>query len=88
MACEFTVRGAAVRPEGQPPGFGDHHLPERGPFIVEAVDSVFAQSYPDWELLLVDDGSTDESTAYARALAAKHPAESRYLEHPGHENRG
>ena len=34
-----------------------------GRFIVEAVDSVFAQSYPDWELLLVDDGSTDESTA-------------------------
>jgi glycosyltransferase involved in cell wall biosynthesis len=59
-----------------------------GRFIVEAVDSVFAQTYPDWELLLVDDGSTDESTAYARALAAKHPDRVRYLEHPGHENRG
>jgi glycosyltransferase involved in cell wall biosynthesis len=58
------------------------------PFIREAVDSVHAQSYPDWELLLVDDGSTDDSSAYARGLAAQHPGRIHYLEHPGHENRG
>lgn len=59
-----------------------------GRFIREAVDSVFAQSYAEWELLLVDDGSTDDSSAYARGLSAKHPDRVRYLEHPGHENRG
>lgn len=30
-------------------------------YIRETVDCVKAQTYPDWELLLVEDGSTDES---------------------------
>lgn len=57
-------------------------------FLAEAVDSVLAQSYDRWELLLCDDGSTDGSPAIARRLANEHPDRIRYLEHPGHENRG
>ncbi len=57
-------------------------------FIRESVDSVVAQSYGQWELLLVDDGSTDGSTAIAREYVQRDPDRIRYLEHPGHENRG
>ena len=57
-------------------------------FIDEAIASVYAQSYPAWELLLVDDGSTDRSAAIARGYATTDPGRVRYLEFPGHENRG
>jgi glycosyltransferase involved in cell wall biosynthesis len=58
------------------------------PFIEEAIASVQAQGYASWELLLVDDGSTDGSTAIARHHAACDPDRVRYFEHPRHENRG
>ena len=57
-------------------------------FLDEAIQSVFAQRYPHWELLLVDDGSTDRSSAIARGYAEREPARVRYLEHPGHSNLG
>jgi glycosyltransferase involved in cell wall biosynthesis len=58
------------------------------PFIAETIESVLAQDYGDFEYLLVDDGSTDGSTGIAKNYQRKHPDLIRYLEHPGHANRG
>lgn len=57
-------------------------------FIEEAIASARAQRLADWELILVDDGSSDASTAIARGHAARDPARVRYVEHEGHANRG
>jgi glycosyltransferase involved in cell wall biosynthesis len=57
-------------------------------FLGEAVASVVAQRLADWELLLVDDGSSDGSTALARQFAANEPGSVFYVEHDGHRNLG
>jgi glycosyltransferase involved in cell wall biosynthesis len=57
-------------------------------FLEETIESVFAQSYSEWELLLCDDGSTDGSTDIARRCALNHTDKVFYLEHAGHANRG
>jgi glycosyltransferase involved in cell wall biosynthesis len=56
--------------------------------LEQAVASVEGQEHERWELILVDDGSTDASTQIARAAAARDPEGIRYLDHPGHENLG
>lgn len=58
------------------------------PFLADAIESVFAQTYDAWELLLVDDGSTDRSVEIAMGYERRHPDRVRYLEHEGHANRG
>jgi glycosyltransferase involved in cell wall biosynthesis len=57
-------------------------------FLQEAICSVFCQTFERWELLLVDDGSTDGSSQIARKCAESHPDRVRYFEHPGHINLG
>lgn len=43
------------------------------PYILQAIDSVIQQTHSNWELIVIDDGSTDET----RELL-----ESNYLDHP------
>lgn len=54
----------------------------------EAVESILAQDYTDYELILVDDGSSDSSTQIAKDYAARFPDFVLYTEHEGHANLG
>lgn len=55
-----------------------------GRFLSDALDSVLAQTYGDWEAIVIDDGSTDDTDAVAERYAAK-DARIRYI---SQENRG
>ena len=57
-------------------------------YLAEAIESIRAQTHTNWELILVDDGSTDGATGIAKDYAARYPDQIRYTEHPNHENRG
>jgi glycosyltransferase involved in cell wall biosynthesis len=57
------------------------------PYLKETIESVLAQSFINWELILVDDGSTDESTNIAKQYAHQNRDKIFYLEHEGHKNR-
>lgn len=39
-----------------------------GPILLDMVKSVFAQTFTDWELVLLDDGSTDDSLQIAKSI--------------------
>jgi len=57
-------------------------------FLREAIDSVLAQCYRHWELLLVDDGACDGSAEIAKAYASRFPEKVRYLKHADGHNHG
>src|ERR1700719_2730073 len=57
-------------------------------FMREAIESVFQQSFEDWELLLVDDGSSDASSEIALQYAKDYPQTVRYFQHKDHKNLG
>jgi glycosyltransferase involved in cell wall biosynthesis len=57
-------------------------------FLEEAVQSLLQQSYRNWQLLLVDDGSSDGSSEIARQYAMDFPDRIQYLSHPDQNNKG
>lgn len=57
-------------------------------YLSESIESVVNQSYSDWELLLVDDGSRDGSTEIAIRYSRKYFGKIKYIDHTGHNNKG
>jgi glycosyltransferase involved in cell wall biosynthesis len=39
-------------------------------YLKLAIESVFAQTYTDWEMIIADDGSTEETKAYLQSIGA------------------
>ena len=43
------------------------------PYLAEALDSVLSQTYPHWECIILNDGSTDQSEEIAKQYVSKDP---------------
>ncbi len=57
-----------------------------GQYLAQAVDSVLHQHYQDWELIIVDDGSADQTRALSQAYGKQFPQQIQVLRH--HPARG
>ena len=57
-------------------------------YLHDCIVSVIAQTFVNWELILIDDGSTDKSRDIAYEFSKKYPGKIIYLEHEGHVNKG
>ena len=57
-------------------------------YIIETLESVRGQTYRDWELIIVDDGSSDSSVEIVQEFMSGHPGIAKLLFHPDKENRG
>jgi glycosyltransferase involved in cell wall biosynthesis len=57
-------------------------------FLGEAIESILSQEYSHWEIILVDDGSSDGSTEIAKDFASAYPGKIVYTDHPNHSNQG
>ncbi|WP_029176788.1 glycosyltransferase family 2 protein [Streptococcus suis] len=55
-------------------------------FLSEAIESVLSQTYQDFELILVNDASTDQSETICQEFVALHHRKVRLYSHP--ENKG
>lgn len=59
---------------------------DRTRFLRLAIESVYAQTYADWEMIIADDGSSEETRAYLRSITAPR-VRTIWLQHCGNPSR-
>lgn len=57
-------------------------------FLPDCLDSILAQTYKDFEIVVVDDGSTDGSLDILKDYQVRFPGKVNWYMHPDHENHG
>jgi glycosyltransferase involved in cell wall biosynthesis len=57
-------------------------------FLPECLDSILSQSFQDFEIVVVDDGSQDGSNEILLDYQSRYPNKIRYFFHPGHGHKG
>jgi glycosyltransferase involved in cell wall biosynthesis len=58
------------------------------PFLSTAIESALGQTYRNLEIIIVDDGSTDDSRAIAESYATRYPSLVKFFTHPQGRNLG
>src|SRR3546814_8578716 len=71
--CSSDLCGVGVSPMGSRPARVSVVTPvyNGGAFLGEAIESVLRQTLPDWNYVILDNCSTDETPEIAAAYAAK-----------------
>ena len=52
-----------------------------GSTLSEAIESIIAQTYTNWELIMCDDGSSDNTYEVAEEYAKKYPQKIKLIRH-------
>lgn len=60
----------------------------QGRYIASAIDSILKQTFVDFEIIIVDDGSQDNSVEIIRTIVGNYPDKISFLYHKSHQNQG